>query len=90
MVAGRCTWENAQDPSTVALNSAHMNTNRKHSHFLPISFQATRHTETQNKVQNSVFDVISAILVQRSVEEIRRNKSEIINFSYVTTAHYWA
>ena len=67
------------------LNAARsMNTNRKNTHLLPIAVQTTRHTETYNIVENSVSSVINAVLVQRSVKEIRRNKSEITNFHSLT------
>jgi hypothetical protein len=70
------------------LNSAHsMNTNRellsRSAHF--ISNYKTQKYKTRYKI---VFSMLkSVVLVQRSVEEFRRNKSEIINFSHVSTAH---
>jgi hypothetical protein len=89
MVARRYTGEDAHDRRTVAseLCAHHEYQETTLSHLLPISFQTTRHTETQYKLQNSVFDVISDVLAQRTVEGIRRNKSEIINVSRVSTAH---
>jgi hypothetical protein len=62
------------------LNSAQsMNTSRKHTHLMPIAVQTTRRRETQSTVQNSVFSVISDVLVQTSVEEISHDKFKTTN-----------